>query len=154
MERTYSFVKNVRGGLAITLDAYDMQMPTKRFVIPHTVTKVVIPYKYALGLFISRGALDQYKLGYFTIDDVEELIKDALEKGLCAAEDYPEISSLVNITNMIKENDTKKIRKLLDNGTKVEIDNLLDAARDNLGTLNTVNKNLIETKCGCELEIE
>lgn len=153
-ERTYTFVKNIKGSLAINLESYDMAAPVKKFVIPFNVSKIVVPYRYALGLFVSPDALTQYKLGCFTVDDKDSLIKDAIEKGLCAGEDYPEINSMVEIEKAVKGNKVAKIREIITNGTRVEKDNLIALAKEHVGTLTTVCKNLIEQNCGVELEIE
>ena len=73
--RTFTFVKNVKGWLYIELDTYDMMGARKTFVFGPTVDKLVIPYPYALGLFVSQGAMDMYEQGIFTIENVNELYK-------------------------------------------------------------------------------
>ena len=153
MEKTYSFVKNVSGSLAINLYTYDM-MVNRKFTIPYNVSKIVIPHNFALGLFVSPEALSLFKAGFFTVDNYNELVKEAIEKGLCAAEDHPEIASLIQIEQMVVTNNTVKIRKLLANKNSVEINNLISFARENYGKLNQTNKNLIEQECGVELEVE
>ena len=154
MERTFNFVRNVKGSISMTLESFDFSAPAKKFVIPYNINKIVIPYKFALGLFVSGPAYDFYKSGAFIIEDAETLIKDAVEKGLCAMEEFPEILSLVNIEKIVKSNSYTKINGILKGGNKVEIDNLLTVAKENIATLNTNCKNLIEQHCGVELEIE
>ena len=154
MERTFNFVRNRKGTLSFTLESYDFSAPAKRFVIPYNIKKIVIPYKFALGLFVSGPTYNFYRNGNFTIEDAEVLIKDAIEKGLCSAEEYPDVVSLDRIEKIVKENSYTKIKGVLKGGNKVEIDNLLLAAKENLDTLNVNCKNLIEQHCGVELEIE
>lgn len=153
MEKTYSFVKNVRGSLAIDLYTFDMSIK-RQFSIPYNISKVVVPYNFALGLFVSPEALNMLSMGFFTVEDFDTLVKEAIEKGLCASEDYPQIASLIQVEQMILTNNTVKIKKLLANKNAVEIGNLINFAREHYGKLNQTNKNLIEQECGVELEVE
>ena len=153
MEKTYSFVKNVRGSLAINLYTFDMSI-TRQFSIPYNVSKIVVPHSFALGLFVSPEALNMLKNGFFTVENFDSLVKEAIEKGLCASEDYPQIASLIQIEQMVLSNNTVKIRKLIANKNAVEISNLVSIAKEHYGKLNQTNKNLIETECGVELEVE
>lgn len=154
MERTFNFVRNIQGSISMTLETFDFSAPAKKFVIPHNINKIVVPYKFALGLFVSGPAYDFYKSGAFIIEDAEILIRDGIEKGLCSAEEHPEITSLINIEKIVKSNSYTKINGILKGGNKTEIDNLLMVAKENLATLNVNCKNLIEQHCGVELEIE
>ena len=153
MEKTYSFVKNVRGSLSFPLYNYDMTVK-RGFTIAHNVNKIVVPHQFALGLFVTPSALQQLKMGYFTIENFNDLVKEAIEKGLCAEEDYPDIASLVEIKQMVTTNNTYKIKKLLSKHNSVEISNLISFAKEHYGKLNQTNKNLIEQECGVELEVE
>lgn len=153
MEKTYSFVKNVSGSLAMNLYTFDMSI-SRKFVIPYNVSKIVVPHNFALGLFVSPDALDMFKQGFFTVENFDNLAKEAIEKGLCASEDYPTIASLIQIEQMVLTNNTVKIKKLLSNKNSVEINNLINFAREHYGKLNQTNKNLIEQECGVELEVE
>lgn len=154
MARTFNFVRNRKGTLSMNLESYDFSTPAKKFIIPYNIEKIVVPYKYALGLFVSGFAYEYFKRGNFIIEDFNELVKDAIQKGLCAKEEYPEVLSLVNIENMVKESSYTKIKALIAGGNKTEIDNLIAIARENVSTLNTNCKNYIEQQCGVELEIE
>lgn len=153
MEKTYSFVKNVRGSLSFPLYNYDMTVK-RGFTIAHNITKIVVPHQFALGLFVTPSALQQFKNGYFTIENFKDLVKDAMEKGLCAEEEYPDIASLIEIEQMVTTNNTVKIRKLLSKKNPIEISNLISFAKEHYGKLNQTNKNLIEQECGVELEVE
>lgn len=154
MERTFNFVRNTKGTLSFVLESFDYSAPAKKFVIPHNVTKIVVPYKFALGLFVSSQAYKFYKDGKIIIEDVKELVEDAVNKGLCALEEHPEVESLINIEKIVKSNSYTKIKSLLTSGSKADINNILVIAKENLDTLNVNCKNLIEQHCGVELEIE
>lgn len=153
-QTTYTFVKNVKGKLVISLDTFDMQAPTRNFVISHTLEKIVVPYNYALGLFVSPSALSQYRNGYFKIENVKELIRDGIERGLAAREEFPDVIPMSDIESFVKANNVKKIKSILDKKDPVEVQNLLVYARENVGNLTVDVRNQIENACGVELELE
>lgn len=151
---TYTFVKNCAGTLVIDLDTYDMMGARKSFRIPHNVKEIVIPHNYALGLFVSYDALNMYKMGYFTIKNEKELIREAIDLGVYAQEERPDIIPLSDIEKAVKTNDVKTIEKILEKKDKVELDNLIIYAKENLSILTTKVIDLIESACGVELKIE
>lgn len=151
---TYTFVKNVAGTLIIDLETYDMMGARKSFRIPHNVKEIVIPHSYALGLFVSYDALNQYKMGYFTIKGEKELIREAIDLGLYAQEDRPDIVPLSEIEKAVKTNNAKVIEGILAKQDKVEIDNLCMYARENIGSLTGNIVDMIEDALGVELRIE
>ena len=100
--RTFTFVKNVKGWLYIDLETFDMMGARKTFIFGPTVDKLVIPYPYALGLFVTQDAMDMFQNGFFLIENVNELYKAAVEQGFVARNEKPEITLLVDIENAIK----------------------------------------------------
>ena len=153
-QRTYTFVKNVRGSLVIELDAYDASIPTKTFRIPFNVDKIVVPYVYALGLFMSQSALHQFEMGFFKVEDLNNLAEDAISKGLCTPEEFPEITSKMEVEKAILNNDMKKVSDILKRNNKVEIDNLVCFAKTHCDKLYTNVKNIIEQRCGVTLQVD
>ena len=77
-------MKNVKGGLTIKLESWNMQLPTRFFRFLGNVEQIAIPEEYALGLFVSDGALNMLKNGYFTVSNYSELQRKAKEIGLFA----------------------------------------------------------------------
>lgn len=152
--RNYTFVKNVKGGLGFTLDSWNMQLPQRTFTIRHNIEQIAIPEDYALGLFISSSALDMYKQGYFTIADFKELKNKASELGLFADEEVKGVVSVKEIEKMVKANNERALDKLIETGSKVELDNLFIIARENFETLTSGVISKIEKACGAELRIE
>lgn len=154
--KTFVFKKNIKGYLFIDLETYDMMGAPKTFIFGPTVDRLVIPYPYALGLFVSQSAMDQYKLGCFTIEREDELFKAAIEQGFVAAEDKPDIALLVDVENIIKNNKVSKMRDLI---KKAEtdatlVDNILSCAREHFDTLSNEMVELIQTAAGVDLRIE
>ena len=59
-----------------------------------------------------------------------------------------------DIEKIIKTNNDKALDKLIANGTKVEMDNLVIVARENFSELTSNVISKIEKACGAELRIE
>lgn len=154
--RTFTFVKNVKGWLYIDLETYDMMGARKTFVFGPTVDKLVIPYPYALGLFVSQGAMDMYEQGIFTIENVNELYKAGVEQGFVARESKPEVTLLVDIENAVKNNKTKIFKELVktNEGNQYFLDSILVCARENFDGLNNEMVELIQDATGVDLRIE
>lgn len=150
----YTFVKNVKGGLSFTLESWNMQLAPRTFTIKHNIEQIVVPRDYALGLFASSSALDMYKSGYFTINNFSDLKKQAKELGLYADEGIADVLTVKDIEKIIKTNNDKALDKLIANGTKVEMDNLVIVARENFSELTSNVISKIEKACGAELRIE
>lgn len=151
--RAYTFVKNIGGSLRITLDSYDMQLAQKDFFIPSNVEKIVVPYKYALGLFISDGAKQQFEQGYFTIEDYEELRNEAIKLGLAAGEPRKTISPK-KIAEAVQNRDMDFINKILRSNNAVDIANLIIIVRENFGQVSNDIIQRVEDACGVELKVD
>ena len=82
--KNYTFVKNVKSGITITLESSNMQLPARSFTMVGNVTQIAVPEEYALGLFVTDSALNMLKDGYFIVKDLNELRKKANEIGLFA----------------------------------------------------------------------
>ena len=154
--RTFTFVKNVKGWLYIELETYDMMGPSKMFTFGPTVDKIVIPYQYALGLFISQGALSMFRHGIFTIENINELYKAGVEHGFVAREERPEVTLMVDIENAIKNNKVKAFKDLLkrNEGNSIFATTALICARENFDGLNNEMVELIQDATGVDLRIE
>lgn len=152
--KNYTFVKNVKGGLSIALDSWNMQLPRRVFTLRHNIEQIAIPEDYALGLFVSSEALDMYKNGYFTITDFKSLKEKAKDIGLFVEQEPNYVVSVKDIDKMVKGNDEKAIDKLIGRGNPVELNNLFIAARENYETLTSNVISKIEKACGAELRIE
>lgn len=151
--RAYTFVKNIGGSLRITLDSYDMQLAQKDFVIPSGVEQIVVPYKYALGLFISDSAKQQFDQGYFTIEDYEDLRNEAIALGLAAGEVRKTLAPK-EIAEAVQKRDMKFIDKVLSSNNAVDLANLIVIVRENFGKVSNDITQRVEEACGVELKID
>lgn len=151
--RAYTFVKNVGGSLRITLDSYDMQLAQKDFFIASGVDRIVVPYKYALGLFISDSAKQQFDQGYFNIEDYEDLKNEAIGLGLAAGEVTQTITPR-EIAEAIQKRDMVYIDKILRSNNAVDLANLIVIIRENFGKVSNDIIQRVEEACGVELKVD
>lgn len=151
--RAYTFVKNVGGSLRITLDSYDMQLAQKDFFIASGVDRIVVPYKYALGLFISDSAKQQFDQGYFNIEDYEDLKNEAIGLGLAAGEVTQTITPR-EIAEAIQKRDMVYIDKILRSNNAVNLANLIVIIRENFGKVSNDIIQRVEEACGVELKVD
>lgn len=152
--KNYTFVKNVKGGLTITLDSWNMQLPTRNFRMTGLVEQIAIPEEYALGLFISNSALHMMKNGYFTINNFADLQRKAKEIGLFTDEEIAKLYSKDEIEKFVVKQDSKKITEIIERNARVEIDSLITIAREHFDELPASIITQIENACGAELRIE
>lgn len=152
--RNYTFVKNIKGGLTITLDSWNMQLPTRDFRFIGSVEQLAIPEEYALGLFVSNDALAMLEQGYFTVSNFNELQRKAKEIGLFADIIDSDIYTAKEIEKIIVKQDAKKIAEIIQRNIRVEIDNLITIAREHFDELPSNIVTQIEDACGAELRIE
>lgn len=152
--KNYTFVKNVKGGLTITLDSWNMQLPTRNFNLIGNVRQIAIPEDYALGLFVTDGALSMMKSGYFTVANFTELQKKAREIGLFADEEVENCYSIEDIEKILVKQNSKKVEEIIARNKRVEIDNLITLAREHIEELPSNIVRQIEDACGAELRIE
>lgn len=152
--RNYTFVKNVTGGLTITLDSWNMQLPTRDFRFTGSIEQITIPEEYALGLFVSDGAMYMLRNGYFTIANYHDLQKKAKEIGLFADDEILKVYSKAEIEKFLLKQDSKKIAEIIKRDLSVEMDNLIALAREHLDKLPSNIITQIEDACGAELRIE
>lgn len=152
--RNYTFVKNIKGGLTVTLDSWNMQLPTRDFRFIGSVEQLAIPEEYALGLFVSNDALAMLEQGYFTVSNFNELQRKAKEIGLFADIINSTIYTAKDIEKIIVKQDAKKIAEIIQRNIRVEIDNLITMAREHFDELPSNIITQIEDACGAELRIE
>lgn len=151
--KSYTFVKNIAGQLRISLESYNMQNARQDFVIPAGVEKVIIPYQYALGMFVTPSAKKQYDLGYFTIEDIDSLIEEATSYGL-VADASQKVLSIKELAMLLQNNDVAKIEALIKRENPVETANLFTLVRENYDKIPSGVLSKIETLCGVELKID
>lgn len=152
--RTFSFVKNVKGGLSFELDSYDMTLPRKTFSIPYNVDKIVVPEQYALGLFISEDALQAFEQGYFTVDQYEELERMGEAIGLTAARTPRHVYTGAEITKAVVTGDMAVLDDILNSTNPIDISNLMVIVNSMMDQIPGGVISKIENACGVDLRVE
>lgn len=152
--KAYTFVKNVAGQLRISLESYNMQNARQDFVMPAGVDRVIVPYQYALGLFVTPQAMHQLKLGYFIVEDIDSLIEDAQSYGLVASKAEKPALTIKEVATLLQENQIDKIESLIQRRNPVELANLFTLVRENYDKVPAGILTKIETLCGVELRID
>lgn len=152
--KNFTFIKNVKGGLSIKLSSYDMMLPERVFTIPYNADRIAIPEQYALGLFVSSDALNAYKNGFFTVDNMEELEKAASVVGFFAEKIENNVLSKEDIEKALLNGDSKTLDEIFSRCNYVEMNNVITIAREKFDNLSKSTIDKIEKACGVELEIE
>lgn len=153
-KQAFTFIKKFDGGLTITLESYDFTAPKKEFHIPYNVQSIVVPYVFALGLFVSEGALTQLKLGYFEVKDYDKLVEAGAEHGLVASEEMPKINRFDRIRELMKLKNKVEIEKILKKGNPTEVSAIITCAYENRDNLSASIRKLIEDECGVIMTVE
>lgn len=141
----YVMVKNYSGGLSVQLESFDYTMPLRQFNFRFNVEKIYIPSKYALGVFVTPDALTMMERGYFTFENLQELIEEAEALGYYV----PEAIKNPKVTNkeiraLLREGDIEKMKKEFLNITDKVKRDVVDIAKAIYSNLNMEVVNWIE----------
>lgn len=109
----FKMVKNSEGSLAVTLEAHDFSTPPRTIIFKWDKYEQNIPIKWAVGTFVSDGALRQMEKGYFTFENLEVLIEMAEEMGHLVPDTIKEPKvTLKEITKALRNADMKAIDQI------------------------------------------
>lgn len=127
----FILMNNYKGSLLIKIDPYDFAGPTRSFRVRHNIEKLPIPANYALGVFMSPGALRLMEAGYFVFEDVETLIKMAESKGLYVPDSIKNRKfTLKDFERVLIKGDVEKIKKELEGASRKTIRDVITIARE------------------------
>ena len=150
----FAMIKNFDGNLAVELQPEDYVGLPRVFRIKFNQEKQMIPVKWAIGVFISPEALRQMELGYFTFENLEELIKMAEEMGHYVPDSIKEPKiSVKDIKKALRAGDRKGIERILLNATTKVRNDVITAARGMYGKLNQETVSFLENKLRVSLTV-
>ena len=151
--QSFIMVKNVEGALAVNLEAHDFSTPARTIHFRFNQESQHIPLKWAVGTFVSTGALQQMETGYFTFENLSELIKVAEEMGYYVPDSIKEPKvEIKEIKRAILKDDRKALEKIMLNmSTKTRAD-ILSIARSSYAKLNNESVGFLETKLGVSIK--
>lgn len=150
----FAMIKNFDGNLAVELQPEDYVGLPRTFRFKFNQEKQMVPLKWALGVFISPPALHQMELGYFTFENLEELIKMAESAGHYVPDSIKEPKiSVKDIKKALKTGDKKEFEKILLNATAKVRNDVITAARGMYGKLNQETISFLEKKLKVSLTV-
>lgn len=150
---SFTIVKNVEGALAINLESHDFSTPARTIHFRFNQEKQQIPLKWAVGTFVSTSALQQMETGYFTFENLAELIKVAEEMGYFVPDSIKEPKvDIKDIRKALLGDDQKALEKLMLNMSTKTRGDILSIARSLYSKLNTGTIEYLEGKLAVSLK--
>ena len=133
----FAMIKNFVGGMAVTVEAYDFSAPARTLHFNFNQEKMYLPAKWALGVFVTPGALGQMEKGYFTFENLDELIKQAEDLGYYVPDSIKEPKvTLKEMKTALRSGDVKTVEKLVKNISGKNKTDLISLARAMYNNLN------------------
>ena len=150
---SFTMIKNVEGALAVNLEAHDFSTPARTIHFRFNQDAQQIPLKWAVGTFVSTSALQQMETGYFTFENLAELIKVAEEMGYFVPDSIKEPQvNIKDIRKALLGDDRKALEKLMLNMSTKTRGDILSIARSLYSKLNTGTIEYLESKLAVSLK--
>jgi hypothetical protein len=151
--QSFVMVKNVEGALSVNLDAHDFSTPTKTFRFRFNQERQHVPAKWAIGTFVSSGALTQMETGFFTYENLAELIKVAEEMGYYVPDSIKEPRvDIKDIRKALLNDDRRALDSYIMNMTTKTRNDILSVARKLYDKLNTGTIEFLEKRLAVSLK--
>ena len=148
----YDLVKTCKGGLSLSLPAFDSSSINRVVNLDWNVNKVRIPRTFALGIFVDGTLENMYKGGYFRIEPAAEFEAEVAEI-FFPVEDKKPVFNDTQIKDYLLKGNRAKIKELINNNP-VARETIILVARENIGDLSTSMVRDLETMLGVELVVE
>jgi len=146
-------VNNYAGALGVRLESEDFSTPARTILFKHDQDEKIIPLKWAIGVFVSDGALNQMEKGYFTFKEIKEFIEMAEKMGHYVPDSIKEPKiSLKEMKMALRKGNMKEIKRfmpLLTNRAKAD---LIATAQGLYGNLNMEVISLLENELKVSLK--
>lgn len=150
--KQFVMLKNTAGGLTVYLESYDFSVPGRPIHFKHDQEKNYIPVKWAIGTFITPSAVKQMELGYFTFENLDELIKQAEDLGYYVPDSIKEPKvTLKEMKTALRSGDVKAVEKLVLNISGKSKTDLIALARVMYNNLNQSVIGYLEKKLRVQL---
>ena len=153
MANFYRFIKNVKGGLCLTIPSYDSSVAERVFDIPYNQQEVRVPRTYALGIFVNPTLQRMYEEGYFSVEPRKEFEADVAELNSTPASQKVKVVEDGVIVEALKRGNRVKIKEILSQGV-VNKDNVITLARENVSDISLSMLEFLEKLLGVELTVD
>lgn len=148
----YDIVRQVKGGLTLTLPTFDSTGIPRTFTIAHNIDKIRVPRNYALGIFTDPTLEQMYKEGMFTVEPSADFEKDVAEVYM-PIERTVDIIPDKTIIDYLKKGNRVKVKDIAEQGG-VNRDKLIVLARENIGDIPSSMIKYLEDLLKVELQVE
>lgn len=133
----FAMVKNFVGGMAVTVEAYDFSAPARTINFNFNQEKMYLPVKWALGVFVTPGALRQMEKGYFTFENLDALIQMAEELGYYVPDSIREPKvTIKEMAKALRGSDMEFLKKITTNVSNKVKSDLTSTAQTMYSNLN------------------
>lgn len=151
--QSFTMVKNVEGALAVNLEAHDFSTPARTIHFRFNQEKQQIPLKWAVGTFVSTSALQQMEGGYFTFENLLDLIKVAEEMGYFVPDSIKEPKvDIKDIRKALLADNRKALDSFMLNMSSKTRGDILSLARSLYSKLSTGTIEYLEGKLAVSLK--
>ncbi|RLI44732.1 hypothetical protein DRO61_11780, partial [Candidatus Bathyarchaeota archaeon] len=151
--KRFTMVKNYVGALAVSLEAEDFSTPPRLILFKFNEDEKRIPVKWAIGVMVSDGALQQMEKGYFTFKELDKYIAMAEEMGHYVPESIKEPKVTVKeMKKALKTNNVAELKKIIPGLSKKSKMDLITLGQGRYNHLNMEVISLIEKELGVSLK--
>lgn len=147
----YDIVKQYRGGLALTLPAFDSSVNSRRIDFKYNTNVIRVPRVYALGIFTDSSLVDMYENGYFTVEPNNIFMED-LKEILYQEVEVKKVYDTKTLRDKLIQGDRVFVRECIKDSVNRE--NLIIAAKENIGSISGSMIKDLEEMLKVELTVE
>lgn len=129
----YDIVKTCRGGLALSLPAFDASLPNRTISLDYNATKVRVMRTFALGIFTDPILERMYKEGYFKVEPQAAFEKE-VEEIFYPIEGKENSYSDQEILSYLQKGNRMKVREIVAE-SPVSREQVITLASENIDSL-------------------
>jgi hypothetical protein len=143
--KTFVMNKNCRGYLTVVLDTFDYSAPSRELMFSFDQDTMYVPWKWALGVFVTRSAEKMMVNGFFTFEKLELLIEMAEYEGLFVSDSIkqPKVTTK-ELRKLVMKNDVDGLKQKMFNANSKTINDLVGLAKKAYDKLNILLRKLIK----------
>ena len=129
----YDIVKTCRGGLSLSLPAFDASLPNRNISLDYNATKIRVMRTFALGIFTDPVLERMYKEGYFRVEP-EKAFEQEVEEIFYPIEGKENSYSDQEILAYLQKGNRVKIKEIVAE-SPVSREQVITLASENIDSL-------------------